>query len=353
MKKVKVKMIANVIAQAHAGTEVDCIVDGGTIYIPSMDLSAVFSLSEVAQPAPKPTKIEEAETEEEEEETPAPKKSKSKAAPAPVQETASGISKETQKLLSLSPKELEKKLMELKPKPMNDLIEELQIEVPAEGKNTNKKLRDLVLAFQAEQSGEAEESEEDEEEEETEEVEETESDEDEDDEDEDDEEEAEEDEDTVESQVTAVMSKLDEGKITDAAALKKLTEIADVTKEQKANIKSLIEKFGKNDKITVAKVTKDITRVLEEAAEEVEEEEEEVEEAPKAKKKAKAEPKEELVDASDLSVGDEVSVYWTKLKDWFNGKVSKVSKGVVTVKYEDGASEIIDAKQHTKIKLIG
>lgn len=79
-------------------------------------------------------------------------------------------------------------------------------------------------------------------------------------------------------------------------------------------------------------------------------EEEEEEEAPKPKsKKGK---KEELVDAADLNVGDEVSVFWATLDDWFNGEVKSKKGGKISIVYEDGETEIIDPKIHTKIKLV-
>lgn len=76
------------------------------------------------------------------------------------------------------------------------------------------------------------------------------------------------------------------------------------------------------------------------------------------KKKApvkKAKDAEELVDAADLKKGDKVSVYWEdENEDWFNGVVASITrKGKVMIDYEDGTSEEIDPEIHTKIKVLG
>lgn len=71
-----------------------------------------------------------------------------------------------------------------------------------------------------------------------------------------------------------------------------------------------------------------------------------------AKKGAPAK-KEKLVDVEDLEVGDAVSVYWDDdNQDWFNGEVKSIKKGKVTIKYEDGSEDVIDPEIHTKIKLL-
>ena len=69
-------------------------------------------------------------------------------------------------------------------------------------------------------------------------------------------------------------------------------------------------------------------------------------------KKKPAEPEGEDVEIDDLEKGDLVAVYWDdeETKGWFNGKVSSIKKGIVKVKYDDGSEDELDPEVHTKIR---
>ena len=91
-------------------------------------------------------------------------------------------------------------------------------------------------------------------------------------------------------------------------------------------------------------------KVAKPVKEDEEEEDEEEEEEEKPKKGAKKESNAASVKVKELKVGDEVSVYWSNLDDWFQGEVTKVKDGKAYVKYEDGDTEVIDPEIHTEIK---
>lgn len=62
----------------------------------------------------------------------------------------------------------------------------------------------------------------------------------------------------------------------------------------------------------------------------------------------------EEVSVEELAIGDKVDVYWDEFEDTFSGEVVKITKGKPYVKYdEDGETEVVDTKAHTKITFLG
>ena len=68
----------------------------------------------------------------------------------------------------------------------------------------------------------------------------------------------------------------------------------------------------------------------------------------------KDEPAGELVEPSQLHAGDRVSVYWADEanKCWYSGEVSAMRRGKPTIKYDDGTESVLGT-HNTKIMLIG
>lgn len=158
--------------------------------------------------------------------------------------------------------------------------------------------------------------------------------------------------------VIQILEQLDQGEITAAKARTKVINLLDCDEDV---IAPLITKFAKDETNVIETADAILAAVNGEAKEEDEEEEK-----PKRKRAAKKTAKKEdelpdpenapeggtlISDLSELEVGDEVCVYWNTddVVGWFDGEVSKIKAGVVTVDYNDGSSEIIDEDAHTHI----
>lgn len=293
----KIKPTATLVAQFPAGVEVDAIQEDGKIFLP------VISLGELtpAEPAPKT-------------------ESKKKAEPDPEPETGETTYTEEQ-MMEMSSKDLEKIL--------KNEFEVNPDDYP--GKNTNKKLRDLILKAQDGGLGDVPASEKEDEEEKLapkkkgkkSEPEEN--------------EEAPADTDDLAETVVGFLEDFDSGNLNRKNLLKKIVALSEDVDEDA--VSEIITKFEDDAEADIDATAKDIAGVLRG-------------EAPKkkGKKSAPKKSKEEVVDVEDLEVGDKVNVYWGEDYDeWYKGVVKSIKKGKVNIAYEDGTEEIIDPELHTEI----
>lgn len=241
----------------------------------------------------------------------------------------------------------EKELMEMTVSELKDIIEEMGIEIPKEGKDTNKKLRLLILDEQeneeeeeeaptksaAKKSGSKKEVEE--------------------------EEESDDDDDDISADLTDIFTKFDEGETEEEDVVKALIKLG----YEKADAKEILDDFLNDDDISVADYVEHLVSEDAEEEEEVEEEEEEAP-APKrggkakeattapAKKGGKAKEDFEVVEIADLTKGDKVSVYFKSDKEFVNGEVKSILRGKVTVLFDDDSTEVLNAKENTEIRLV-
>lgn len=291
----KIKPSATLVAQFPAGVEVDAIQHERRIFMPVVSMGEFATTEE-----PAPTKKDE----------PAPSKP---AAPASESKSA--------KTASSGKTYTEDELMEMDTKSLLKMCKEMGIDPDAtDGKNTNKKLRTLILSAQ-EEGGDGDNNEE---------TEET----------------ASEENSELVEQVGEILEDFDAGKKNKKKAISAIVALGeDVDADA---VTELVEGFEDDADADIDDVAKKIADVIAGGAEE-EEEEKPAKKSPK--KGGKKEPKEELVDVDDLEVGDRVSVYWNdENKDWFDGEVKSIKKGKVVIAYDDDTEEPIDPEVHTKIK---
>jgi hypothetical protein len=158
------------------------------------------------------------------------------------------------------------------------------------------------------------------------------------------------------SAVEQIITDLDAGDLKEDKAVGKL--VTELGADRKA-VQKIVTKFLDEDITDVAAVKQ--LNALAGAEDEDSDSEEDSEEEDEKPVKGKTKPgakKEVLVDPSDLEVGDEVSCYWDEdadqdleYKEWYNGKVVKVVKGVPHIKYElDGQTVPYNEDIVTKIK---
>ena len=294
----KIKPSATLVAQFPAGVEVDAIQHEGRIFMPVVSMGEFATTEE-----PSPTKKDE----------PAPSKPAAPASEGKSAKTASSDKTYT-----------EDELMEMDTKSLLKMCKEMGIDPDAtDGKNTNKKLRTLILSAQ-EEGGDGDNNEE---------TEET----------------ASEENSELVGQVGEILEDFDAGKKNKKKAISAIVALGeDVDADA---VTELVEGFEDDADADIDDVAKKIADVIAGGAEEPEEEEEEKPAKKSPKKGGKKEPKEELVDVADLEVGDRVSVYWDdENKDWFDGEVKSIKKGKVVIAYDDDTEEPIDPEVHTKIK---
>lgn len=291
----KIKPAATIVAQFPAGVEINVIQHEGNLYLP------VMNLGEFAPTESTPPKKVEATTVAE--------KRESAESKPEVKSTQKSDSFTLDELMDKDSKELLKILKNTFGVDPDDF----------EGKNTHKKLRDLVLNAQVgnlKTEPEKEES--------------TESAEDED-----------EDESLVE-EVSSILEDFDAGsknKKKTIAALVALSTTDDLDEDEVA---SAVEEFEGNGSADLEATAQQIANIL-------------MGKKPVKKENAKKKisKDKDLVDAEDLKVGDRVSVYWNDdNKDWFEGEVSSIKKGKIMIDYDDDSQEVIDPEVHTKIKLL-
>lgn len=302
----KIKPVATIVAQFAAGVEVECIQHEGKMYMPVIggDFDTTDSGKKSEGDAPK---------------KPAPK-------PAPQEEEAADEKVYTEdELMDMDVKELTKILKnDFKVNP-DDF----------DGKNTNKKLRKLILDAQENGGDSSDEEDEDEkpapkkgkskpakEEEEP----------------------ADEDGgDELIDNIADVLEDFDGGKKNKKKAAAAIIALAENEDDVDADaVNEALTEFEDDEAANIDDVAESIAKLLTPKKSKT---------SAKSKKKP-AEPEGEDVEIDDLEKGDLVAVYWDdeETKGWFNGKVSSIKKGIVKVKYDDGSEDELDPEVHTKIR---
>lgn len=303
----KIKPVATIVAQFAAGVEVECIQHEGKMFMPVIagDFDTVDDGKKI-------------------EDSPAPKKSAPK--PAPQEEEAADEKVYTEdELMDMDVKELTKILK-------NDFNVNPD---DFDGKNTNKKLRKLILDAQENGGDSSDEEDEDEkpapkkgkskpakEEEEP----------------------ADEDGgDELIDNIADVLEDFDGGKKNKKKAAAAIIALAENEDDVDADaVNEALTEFEDDEAANIDDVAESIAKLLTPKKSKT---------SAKSKKKP-AEPEGEDVEIDDLEKGDLVAVYWDdeETKGWFNGKVSSIKKGIVKVKYDDGSEDELDPEVHTKIR---
>jgi len=285
----KVKPTATIVAQFAAGVEVETIQHEGKIFFPVMSLgdfaSAPTEPERKGEPKPEGT-------------APAATRPSAPAASAPA---PSGKVYTKDEMMDMPSKDLEKILRK-----------EFGIDPDKfEGKNTNKKLRDLILDAQKKGGAKAAPAEEAP---------------------------ASEEEETVNNEVvekvTGLLNDFDSGKLSRKKALSAIAEACDT--DDTDAVSDLLDKFEDDGDATPEDFAKTI-----------------VEELTGEGGGDGEEPEGEVVEISDLEKGDRVAVWWNDDNQaWFTGTVDSVKRGKVTVKYDDETEGVLDPELHTIIKKI-
>lgn len=293
----KIKPTATIVAQFAAGVEVEAIQHEGKMFFPVVGMGEFAVKDAVPEKSPSPV----ADAPSANAPAPAPK-SKAK-----VQESdEEGASYTEEELMGIDTKEL-----------LKICKNEFNINPDDyEGKNTNKKLRGLILDAQKDaQGGLAY-----------------------------DEEPSKDDDSSTSSdlagQVAELLEDFDAGKKNKKKTLSLICDLVDDADED--SVSDLIEKFEDDADADIDEIAKEIADVLEGNSKK---------KSPKPSKQKKPKKEEELVDVSDLEVGDRVSVWWDDdNQEWYDGEVKSIKKGKVVIAYDDDTEDAIDPEVHTKIK---
>lgn len=316
----KIKPTATLVAQYPANCEVDAIEHDGRLFLPVVSLGAFTPTKEED---PKPAK-KSAPTFEEATREPAA------VSPAPAVSEAEVSEDDTQDEL---PVYAERDLMEMPTKELLAICEKLGIDPDAqEGKNTNKKLRLLILDAQegmkpAPKTTSKSVSK------------------------------ADDDTDDLPFEdsmpksaktkdfthdVAKVLEAFDNGDMNEKKSLATIKGYAPSDDYDEEGVEKAFREFADNSEADIMDIAQQISDALnaqsgEEAAEEG----------------SKDEPAGELVEPSQLHVGDRVSVYWADEanKCWYSGEVSAMRRGKPTIKYDDGTESMLGT-HNTKIMLI-
>lgn len=296
----KIKPTATIVAQFAAGVEVEAIQHEGKMYLPVVGMGE-FSVKEEAPARP---------------DAPAPSK------PAPSKEekpaTASDKSYTKEELMDMDSKELVKICKDEFGINPDDY----------DGKNTNKKLRDLILDVQKNGGAKKGDDTEDDAPKKPAKGEDTQDD--------------GGDGNELADQVAEILEDFDAGKKNKKKAISAICGLVDDADTDA--VTELVEKFEDDADADLDEMAEEIAKVLNG----------EKEEKPAPKKSLKRGVKskdEDLVAPEDLEVGDRVSVWWNDdNQEWFDGEVKSIKKGKVTIAYDDDTEEVIDPEVHTKIK---
>lgn len=290
----KIKPTATIVAQFAAGVEIDAIQHEGKMYLPVVGMGEFSTKEEVptrsVSSAPSKPSVKEEKT-----------------------EVASDKSYTKDELMSMDSKELVK-------------ICENEFGINPDdfdGKNTNKKLRDLILNAQEESSSKKDADADADAEEDA-------------------NEESAEDGNNLVDQVAEVLEDFDAGKKNKKKAISAICGFVDDADEDA--VTELVEAFEDDADADLDEMAEKIAKVLNG----------EKEKKASPKKAPKRSPKkkgEDLVAPEDLEVGDRVSVWWNDdNQEWFDGEVKSIKKGKVMIAYDDDTEEVIDPEVHTKIK---
>lgn len=284
----KIKPAATIVAQFAAGVEIDAIQHEGKMFLPVVTMGE-FATKEDAptHSAPKTTPAKE----EPKSETPTSTKSYTK-----------------DELMDMETKDLAKICKEEFGINPDDY----------DGKNTNKKLRDLIL--DAQKNGGAKKVKENDEESDESTEPDTES------------------SDDLVSQIGELLEDFDAGKKNKKKTISAICDLVDGADAEV--VTELVEKFED-----------DADADLDEAAEKIAKALTTKEEKPKKSAKRGKKKEEDLVAPEDLEVGDRVSVWWDDdNQEWFDGEVKSIKKNKIVIAYDDDTEEAIDPEVHTKIK---
>lgn len=316
----KIKPTATLVAQYPANCEVDAIEHDGRLFLPVVSLGAFTPTKEED---PKPTK-KSAPTFEEATREPAA------VSPAPAVSEAEVSEDDTQDELLVY---AERDLMEMPTKELLAICEKLGIDPDAqEGKNTNKKLRLLILDAQegmkpAPKTTSKSVSK------------------------------ADDDTDDLPFEdsmpksaktkdfthdVAKVLEAFDNGDMNEKKSLATIKGYAPSDDYDEEGVEKAFREFADNSEADIMEIAQQISDALNaQSGEEV------------AEVGSKEEPAGELVEPSQLHVGDRVSVYWADEanKCWYSGEVSAMRRGKPTIKYDDGTESML-GEYNTKIMLI-
>ena len=299
MKIGKIKPAATLVAQFAAGVEVEAIQHEGKMFLPVVGMGS-FETTEVPEEKSSSKPLKEVPT-------------KSKEVPAKDE----------------AREYTEDELMEMNVKELTNILKN-DFDVDPndyDGKNTNKKLRGLILDAQDGKTDSTESA------------------------DEDGDDASKEESDDLTEKVAELLEDFDSGaknKKKTVAAICKLVDDAD-----KDAVADLVDNFEDDADADIDKVAAKIARVLDGDSKDDDADDEEEDEKPSKKSPKSKKKKEDLVDADDLEVGDRVSVWWDDdNQEWFDGEVKSIKKGKVTIAYDDDTEEVIDPEVHTKIKRI-
>jgi hypothetical protein len=316
----KIKPTATLVAQYPANCEVDAIEHDGRLFLPVVSLGAFTPTKEED---PKPAK-KSAPTFEEATREPAA------VSPALAVSEAEVSEDDTQDEL---PVYAERDLMEMPTKELLAICEKLGIDPDAqEGKNTNKKLRLLILDAQegmkpapkatSKSASKA-------------------------------------DDDTDDlpfedsmpksaktkdftHDVAKVLEAFDNGDMNEKKSLATIKGYAPSDDYDEEGVEKAFREFADNSEADIMDIAQQISDALNsQSGEEV------------AEVGSKEEPAGELVEPSQLHVGDRVSIYWADEanKCWYSGEVSAMRRGKPTIKYDDGTESML-GEHNTKIMLI-
>lgn len=316
----KIKPTATLVAQYPANCEVDAIEHDGRLFLPVVSLGAFTPTKEED---PKPAK-KSAPTFEEATREPAA------VSPAPAVSEAEVSEDDTQDEL---PVYAERDLMEMPTKELLAICDKLGIDPDAqEGKNTNKKLRLLILDAQegmkpAPKTTSKSVSK------------------------------ADDDTDDLPFEdsmpksaktkdfthdVAKVLEAFDNGYMNEKKSLATIKGYAPSDDYDEEGVEKAFREFADNSEADIMDIAQQISDALNsQSGEEV------------AEVGSKEEPAGELVEPSQLHVGDRVSVYWADEanKCWYSGEVSAMRRGKPTIKYDDGTESML-GEHNTKIMLI-
>ena len=308
MQIAKINPNATIVAQFPAGVDVEAIQHEGKLYLP------VVTLGEFATKESAPTKSENTEKSASKKEAP---KSEDK-----------GKSKDTKVYT-------ENELMDMSVKELNGILSDLDVNPDDfDGKNTNKKLRNLILKAQGEQEDDSE---------------------DEKDSDKDNSKDDSKDDIGLHNKVGDILESYDAGKTNSRKAVAQIAETLDADKSE---VKDMLDDFdddedGDIDEWSEKFVSKFSSK---KDSDDEEEDDEEEEEKPKARsrKPSKKSADDDLVEIDDLKKGDRVNVWYDdeEDKDWYKGTVVSTKGGKVHVEFDDETEDDLDPEVNTKIKLL-
>ena len=305
----KIKPTATIVAQFAAGVEVEAIQHEGKMFLP------IVGMGEFATKGDAPTSAPAKKSE------PTPEVAETKSEAKSAKDTA-------------DKKYTEDELMEMSTKDLLKMCKSMGIDPDdTDGKNTNKKLRNLILEAQDATGTDA------------------------DDDEDDDEDDDKGDDNELATQVSEILEDFDGGKKNKKKTISAICALVD--EADKDAVAELVEKFEDDADADIDKIAEEIANVLAGSADEDaddddedDDEDEDEDEKPTPKKSKKSKKGDDLVDVKDLKVGDRVSVWWDDdNQDWYDGEVKSISKkGKVVIAYDDDTEDAIDPEVHTKIK---